>query len=71
MLLEARSFQSTCVLETGLSDFNLVALTVMRKSLKKLLPRIMNYRSYKNLLNKKLKSCLLNKLKNEDFVNND
>ena len=30
-----RSFQSTCVLETGLSDFHLMTVTVMRKSVKK------------------------------------
>ena len=30
-----RSFQSTCVVETGLSDFDLMTLTVMRKSIKK------------------------------------
>ena len=29
-----RSFQSTCVVETGLSDFHLMTLTVMRKSLR-------------------------------------
>ena len=43
-----RSFQSTCVLETGLSDFHLMTLTVMRRSFRKLQPRIINYRSYKN-----------------------
>ena len=42
-----RSFQSTCVLETGLSDFRLMTLAVMRKSFKKLKPRIINYTSYK------------------------
>ena len=31
-----RSFQTTCVIETGLSDFHLMTLTVMRKSFKKL-----------------------------------
>ena len=36
------SFQSTCVLETRLSDFHLMTLTVMRKSFKKLQPRIIN-----------------------------
>ena len=28
------TFQSTCVVETGLSDFHLMTLTVMRKSLR-------------------------------------
>ena len=35
-----RSFQSTCVIETGLSDFHLMTLTVMKKSFKKFQPRI-------------------------------
>ena len=39
-----RSFQSGCVLEKGLSDFHLMTLTVMRKSLKKLQRKIVNYR---------------------------
>ena len=45
-----RSFQSTCVVETGLSDFHLMTLAVMRKSFKKYQPKIINYRSYKNFL---------------------
>ena len=34
-----RNFQSTCVVETGLSDFHLMILTVMRKSFKKYQPK--------------------------------
>ena len=66
-----RSFQSACVLETRLSDFDLMTLTVMRKCFKKLQPRIINYRSYNNNSNEKFKSCLLNELTKEDFANND
>ena len=47
-----RSFQTTCVMETGVSDFHLVTLTAMRKSFKKLKPRVINYRSYKHFLGK-------------------
>ena len=65
-----RSFQSTCVLETGLPDVHLITLAVMRKSFQKLQPRIISYRSYKNFSNKKFKSCLLNELRKADFVNN-
>ena len=63
-----RNFQSTCVLETGLPDFHLMTLTVMRKSFERLQPRVINYRSYKNFSNEKFKSCLLNELR-KDFVN--
>ena len=41
------------VLEAGLSDFHLIALTIMRKSFKKLQHKIIIYRSYKNLSNEK------------------
>ena len=46
-----RSFQSTCVIETGLSDFHLMILTVMKKNFRKFHPRLINYRSYKNFSN--------------------
>ena len=66
-----RIFQSTCVLETGLSDFHLMTLTVMGKSFRKLQPRIINYRAKKNLLDETSKCCFLNQLRKEDFINND
>ena len=57
MLINApRSFQSTCVLETGLSDFRLMTLAVMRKSFKKLQPRIINYTSYKKFSKENLRA---------------
>ena len=37
-----RSFQSTCVIETGLSDFHLMTLTVTKKSFRKFHPRLIN-----------------------------
>ena len=66
-----RSFQSTCVIETGLSDFHLMTLTVMKKSFRKFHPRIINYRSYKNFSNEVFSECLLEKLSKEVFENND
>ena len=44
-------FQSTCVIETGLSDFHLMTVTVLRKTFKKVRPRIINYRSFKHFSN--------------------
>ena len=41
------NFQITCVIETRLSDFNLMTLTVVKRSFKKFKPRIVNFRSYK------------------------
>ena len=56
------SFQSTCVVETGLSDFHLITLTVMRKSFKKYQPKTISYRSYKNFSNEKYREMLINNL---------
>ena len=66
-----RSFQGTCVIETGPSNFHLMTLTVMRKFFKKIKPRIINYRSYNNFSNEYYRKCLFNELKRETFVNND
>ena len=66
-----RMFQSTCVIETGMSDFHLMTVTVMRKTFKKLSPRIISYRSYKDFSNETFRDCLVNNLSNEIFSNND
>ena len=66
-----RSFQSTCVIETGLLDFHLMALTVMKKSFKKFQPRIINYRSYKHFSSDTFRKDVIDKLSNEKFVIND
>ena len=64
-----RSVQTTCVIETGLTDFHLMTLTVMRKNFKKLKPRVINFRCYKHFSNEVFKKSLLAKLLT--FVNND
>ena len=66
-----RSFPGTCVIETGLSDFHMITLTVMRKGFKKFQPRIINCRSYKHFSNEAYRESLVNKLFQENFVNND
>ena len=66
-----RSFQSTCDIETGVSDFHLMTLTVIKESFRKCHPRLTNYRSYKNFSNKVFRECLLEKPSKEVFVNND
>ena len=58
-------------METGLSDFHLMALTVMKKSYKKSQPWIINYRSYKHFSNDTFRKDLIDKLSNEKFVIND
>ena len=65
-----QKFQSTCALETGLSDFHLMTVTVMRKIFKKLKPRTINYRYYKHFSNEAYRESLLDELSKEVFVNN-
>ena len=48
-----RTFQSTYVVETVLSDLHLMTLTIMRKSLQKYQPKTINYRSFKIFSNEK------------------
>ena len=66
-----QKFQSTCVLETGLSDFHLMTVTVMGKIFKKLKPRTINYRSYKHFSNQAYRESLLHEHSKKVFVNND
>ena len=66
-----RSFQGTCVIETGLSDFHLMTLNAFRKNFKKIRLRIINYRSYNNFSNEYYRKRLFNELKRETFVSND
>ena len=40
-------FQNTNVLETGISDFRKLTLTIMKSSFYKQEPKIFNYRNYK------------------------
>ena len=65
-----RSFQSTCAVEAGLSDFHLMTMTVMRKRFKKFQPNIISYRSCKNFSNYAFRETLINTLSNENLVNN-
>ena len=65
-----RSFQSTCVVETGLSDFHLMTLTVLRKSFKKFQSKLIKCRSYKTFSNEAYRETLINNLSKENCINN-
>ena len=43
----ARSFQNSCAIEIGLSDFHLMTLTVMKKTFQKHKPKIIKFRNYR------------------------
>ena len=58
-------------MDTGLSDFQLMTFTVLKKSFIKFHNTIIYYRSYKHFLNKTFRKDVLDRLSNEVFVNND
>ena len=70
-----RSFQNTVTIETGLSDFHKMTVTVMKTTFKKGPPKIVSYRNYKNYshqsfqreLKENLKLLDLNKINFTDF----
>ena len=66
-----RSFHSTYVVETGLSNFHRMTMAAMRKSFKKYQSSIISYRLYKNFPNAAFRKTLIKKLSNENLVNND
>ena len=52
------SFQNSCVIETGLSDFHKMVVTVMKTTYRKLEPRIIYYRDFKYFCNNSFKESL-------------
>ena len=66
-----RSYQSTCVIVTGLSDFHLMTLAAIRKSFTNYQSKTTNYRSYKKFSNEAYRETLKNNLSKENFINND
>ena len=53
-----RSFQNSCVIETGLSHFHKMVVTVMKTTYRKLEPRIVYYRDFKYFCNNSFKEYL-------------
>ena len=53
-----RSIQNSYVIETGLSDFHRMVLTVMKISYQKLSPKIIKYRDYRYFSNDRFRESL-------------
>ena len=66
-----RSFQNSCTLENGLSDFHKMTLTVLKSSFAKQKPRILNYRNYKFFNKTLFTDQVLNKLINSNLQISD
>ena len=64
-----RSFQNTLTIETGISDFHKMVITVMRVFYKKQKPKIIQHRSYKNFDNQVFQRELNNELLKTDLNN--
>ena len=65
------SFQNSGVIETGLSDFRRMAVTITKMSFQKLKPRIINYRDYKYFDNVRYRNDLLQKSSSSYLEFND
>ena len=63
-------FQNTNVIETGLSDFHKMVVTIIKTSFRKLKPKIINHRKYKNFSNDIFRDSLLEEL-SQVRINND
>ena len=57
------SFQSSCVIETGLSDFHKMIVPVMKTCYGKIEPSVINYHDYKSFSNEGFRESLLKNLK--------
>ena len=66
-----RSFKHSCVIETGLSDFHRMTITVMKATFEKLQPRVVNYRDYKYFENFRFRADLLFELSKENIEENE
>ena len=62
MTNKPQSFQHSCVIEAGLSDFHKMPVTVMKTFFKKLQTRVVNYRDYKYFEDDRFKTDLLSEL---------
>ena len=58
------------MVETGLSDFHLITVTVMRETFNKICPRLIVYRFYRYFFNEIFRASLIYFFSNEVFINN-
>ena len=67
-----RSFQTQCVIETGLSDFHRMTISVLKMRFRKLPPKVINYRDFNKFDNERFMDSLHYTLNEEqiDFSKN-
>ena len=66
------SFQNSCTIETGISDFHKMIVTVLKIYFQKREAKVINNRDYRNFLNEKFKQQVLKDIlkttQNDDIV---
>ena len=69
---KTRSFQSTCVIETGLSDFHRMTISVLKIHFRKQPPKVISYRGFKNFENERFITSLQSFLESQniDYIKN-
>ena len=66
-----RSFCNSDTLETGLSDFHKLTVTVLKMFFKKQSPNVISYRNYKNFLNDSFRTNLINEISSSGILEAD
>ena len=61
-----RSFQNSCAIETGLSDFHKMIATILKTYFRKKEPKIIQYRDYKNFSEEEYREFLVNLVSDHD-----
>ena len=59
---KSRSLQNTSVIDTGLSDFHRLTVTVMKLKFQRQLPKVLIYRNYKSFKNEHFRGDLFYEL---------
>ena len=62
ILTNKRNFKHSKIIETGLSDFHLMTVSVMNLNYQKLKPKVISYRNYQNYTNEKFREVFINRL---------
>ena len=63
---KVKSFQSICVIKTGLSDFHRMTIFVLEMHFRKLPPKVISYRDFKNFANDRFVNSLQSALNNQN-----
>ena len=63
-----RSFHNSCAIETGLSDFHKMIVTVMKSQFQKKGPKIIQNRDYNNFSAEGYRKCILSLLSSRELT---